>query len=81
MEDSMSEVINNQGCHDSLRVRDELYDYNVRINPQDNWDIEVFTTATDDNGFRDRFEFTFRNPPTHEELLGAITNSKLEAVA
>ena len=77
----MSEVINNQGCHDNLRVRDELYDYNVRINQRDNWDVEVFTTASDDNGFRERFELTFRNAPTHEELLGALTQAKAEAVA
>ena len=65
----MSEVINNRGADVS---DDVLYDYNVRINPQGNHDVEVFTIGCDENGYRDRYDFTFRNHPTPQEIVEAI---------
>ena len=63
------DVIQNRGSDIDVDI---LYDYTAKINPQGNWDVEVFTTATDANGFRDRYDLTFRYAPTPEEIVEAL---------
>jgi hypothetical protein len=57
----------------------EIYDYSVVRNVRDNWDVEVFTTEDDANGFRERFEFEFIYPPSIRDMMKAIEEARVTA--